>query len=111
MAFEAPSDADLVLSEVASVVADLHGADPRSVALDSDLAKSSVVDSLAVVELHDRLEDAFGVTLSEDVLATAVTPGDWLRAVLLARGSRGNDGRPASPSAADRPAGRRSLAC
>lgn len=39
------------------------------------------------------------------MLATAATPGDWLRAVLEARGSRGTRGRPAPPSTVDRPAG------
>jgi 1-acyl-sn-glycerol-3-phosphate acyltransferase len=106
MAFEAPSDADLVLREVVSVVTDLHGGVPRSVALDSDVAEELGLDSLAVVELHDRLEDAFGVTLSEDVLATAATPGDWLRAVLLARGSRGQaDALLPRPPSIARPAG------
>jgi 1-acyl-sn-glycerol-3-phosphate acyltransferase len=105
MPSEAPSDADLVLREVASVLTDLHGGVPRSVTLDSDLAEGLGLDSLAVVELHDRLEDAFGVTLSEDVLATAATPGDWLRAVLEARGSRGHAGAlsPRPPSIARPP--------
>lgn len=96
---EASSDAGLVLREVTSVVTDLHGAVPRSVTLDSDLGELGL-DSLAVVELHDRLEEEFDVTLSEDVLATAATPRDWLRAVLEARRSRGYTGplRPRPPS-------------
>ena len=59
-----------------------------------------------MVELHDRLEDAFGVTLSEDVLAAGATPGDWLRAVLEARGSGGQaGGLPSRPPSIARPPG------
>jgi acyl carrier protein len=106
MPSEASSDVDLVLRQVASVVTDLHGGVPRSVSLDSDLAEELGVDSLAVVELQDRLEEAFGVTLSEDVLATAATPGDWLRAVHEARGSRGHrDALLPNPPSIVRPAG------
>ncbi len=105
MPSETSSDADLVLDEVGSVLTDLHGAVPGSVTLDSDLVDLGL-DSLAVVELQDRLEDAFGVTLSEDVLATAATPRDWLRALLEARGSRGRrDSLVPHPPSIVRPAG------
>jgi 1-acyl-sn-glycerol-3-phosphate acyltransferase len=100
------SDADRVLDEVKSVFADLHRGNAATVRLQSDLAGDLGLDSLAVVELHDRLEVAFGVTLSEGVLASAVTPDDWLRAVLEARSEPGhprNHPHAASPPA--RPAG------
>jgi 1-acyl-sn-glycerol-3-phosphate acyltransferase len=87
---EAGGDADLVLGEAASVFADLHGGASATVTLETDLAGDLGLDSLAIVELHDRLEGAFGVTLSEDVLATATTPGDWLRAILDARTAAGH---------------------
>jgi 1-acyl-sn-glycerol-3-phosphate acyltransferase len=85
---EATSDADLVLHEVRSVFADIHGVEAAIVSLQSDLRGDLGFDSLALVELHDRLEAAFGVALSEDVL-TAATPGEWLRAVREARGKTG----------------------
>ncbi len=53
----------------------------------SDLPKEFGLDSLAVVELHDRLEHAFGVRLPAEALANARTPAEWLDAVLAARGS------------------------
>jgi len=80
------SDADLVLGEVRSVLADLHGGRVSTVTLQTELGAELGLDSLAIVELHDRLEGVFGVRLSEEVLATATTPGDWLRAILEARG-------------------------
>jgi 1-acyl-sn-glycerol-3-phosphate acyltransferase len=82
-------EADLVLAEVASLLFDLHADTGRSVHLQSDLANDLGLDSLAVVELHDRLEHAFGVRLSEEVMATAATPADWLRALLAARAETG----------------------
>ncbi len=105
MSAESSSDVDRVLDEVRSVFADLHGGRAVTVAPESDLAGELGLDSLAIVELHDRLEGAFAVRLSEDVLATARTPGDWLRAVLRARGETVIPGhRPAAPTTA-RPAG------
>jgi len=55
------------------------------VSLESDLAADLGMDSLASVELYDRLERTFAVVLPVESLATATTPGDWLRAVLEAR--------------------------
>jgi 1-acyl-sn-glycerol-3-phosphate acyltransferase len=100
------NEADRLLSEVRSVFADLHGGRTATVTLQSDLAGDLGLDSLAVVELHDRLEGAFGVTLSPDVLATAATPGDWLQAIFEARGEAGHARTdvPVAPPAV-RPAG------
>jgi 1-acyl-sn-glycerol-3-phosphate acyltransferase len=72
----------------------------------SDLSVEFGLDSLAVVELHDRLEHAFGVQLPAEVLSSARTPADWLGAVLAARGAsegaatvagRAPSGKPGSP--------------
>ena len=79
-------EADLVLDEVVSLLADLHEGAPTGVSLDSDLAGELGLDSLAIVELHDRLQRRFGVTLPEEVLASATTPGEWFRAVVAAQG-------------------------
>jgi 1-acyl-sn-glycerol-3-phosphate acyltransferase len=106
MPTETSKDADTVLREVASVYADLHGGAETAMTLQSDLAGDLGLDSLAVLELHDRLESAFGVTLSEDALANAATPDDWLRAVVEARGEtrRPELDLPTAPPVA-RPAG------
>jgi 1-acyl-sn-glycerol-3-phosphate acyltransferase len=77
---------DALLGEIASLLADLHMRPMRHLDLSTDLVRDAGLDSLATVELHDRLEQAFGVVLSEEVLATAVTPADWLHAILEARG-------------------------
>ncbi|MGD0882503.1 MAG: AMP-binding protein [Acidimicrobiales bacterium] len=81
-----PQDVDLLLDEVAMVAAEVHGGNPPPVTLTSDLGVDLGLDSLSVVELYDRLQAAFGVTLPEEVLATATTPGDWLAAILEAGG-------------------------
>jgi 1-acyl-sn-glycerol-3-phosphate acyltransferase len=79
-------DVDLLLDEVAAVAAEVHGGSPPPVTLTCNLATDLGLDSLSVVELYDRLQAAFGVTLPEEVLATATTPGDWLAAILAAGG-------------------------
>ena len=61
-------------------------------------------DSLGRGELVARIEAAFDVTLPDQVLASAETPRDLLRAVLGAAGRRQAPGhpldlRPTSPSA------------
>ena len=109
MRIEATSDADLVLHEVQSVFADIHGGQVAIVTLQSDLRSDLGFDSLALVELHDRLEGAFGVTFSEDVLAAA-TPGESLLAVREARGETGRNSHQGARRSIDRAALRGSLA-
>jgi 1-acyl-sn-glycerol-3-phosphate acyltransferase len=82
---EAGPEAQAVLWEVGSVLKDLHRGELPEVSLESDLAGDLGLDSLAVVELYDRLERTFAVVLPVESLATATTPGDWLRVVLEAR--------------------------
>jgi len=59
-----------------------------SVTLDSSLDRDLGFDSLARVELLIRIERTFEVMLSEQVLASAETPRDLLRAVLSAGSPR-----------------------
>ncbi len=80
------ADVDLLLDEVAAVASEVHGGSPPPVTLTSDLAVDLGLDSISVVELYDRLQTAFGVSLPEEVLAAAATPGDWLSAILEAGG-------------------------
>ncbi len=63
-----------------------------SLSLDSSLERDLGLDSLGRVELLGRLERAFGVRLPEEVLASAETPRDLLKAVL--------SGHPAAEAAA-----------
>lgn len=60
---------------------------------DSSLERDLGIDSLARVELLLRLEQGFGVRLSEETLMTAETPADLLAAL-----------RAASPATAEEPA-------
>lgn len=90
------AEAELVLREITSLLSDLHLGSGRQVHLGSDLVADLGLDSLALVELHDRLERAFGVELPEEALGTATTPADWLGAVIQARDTTtdlGNRGR------------------
>jgi 1-acyl-sn-glycerol-3-phosphate acyltransferase len=54
-----------------------------SSSLDSSLERDFGLDSLGRAELLTRLEKAFGVRLPEALLATAETPRDFLKAVLV----------------------------
>jgi 1-acyl-sn-glycerol-3-phosphate acyltransferase len=77
------SDALRVLEIVASLVDELHPRAQRAVPveLDSALERDLGFDSLSRVELMLRIERAFGVGLPEQLLTTAETPRDLLRAI------------------------------
>ena len=75
--------AEAVLEQVRQQALELHPRRGRSlhVTLDSALDRELGFDSLSRVELLLRLERAFGVGLSESLLAGAETPRDLWRAV------------------------------
>jgi acyl carrier protein len=89
--------AELLLSAVDEIVADVgRGRAAPVVGLDSRLDADLGLDSLSVAELLVRTEELFGVSLPEEVLATARTPRDLLRAAMssndpVPRGSHGGD--------------------
>ncbi|MCH7664753.1 MAG: AMP-binding protein, partial [Acidobacteria bacterium] len=88
--------AESLLEVVLSFVEELHpGSRPKRVTLDSSLDRDLAIDSLGRVELIGQLEKAFGVALSERLMATAETPRDLLRAVVAAEAS----GRPTAAAA------------
>lgn len=76
--------AEAVLTLVRRVASELHPhrGDTPSATLDSLLERDFGFDSLGRVEILQRIERAFGVRLPEQLLATAETPRDLLRAVL-----------------------------
>lgn len=79
---------DAVLEQVRRLALELHPRRKRSlhVTLDSTLDRDLGFDSLSRVELLQRLEHGFGVSLPEQLLASAETPRDlWL--ALLTAGS------------------------
>ncbi|MEJ2690373.1 MAG: AMP-binding protein [Deltaproteobacteria bacterium] len=80
---EADNRQALLLQTVRQLVAELHPRDPSAVTvrLDSSLDRDLGFDSLARVELLDRLEKVFKVSISEQVLAVAETPRDFLREI------------------------------
>ncbi|HXX90618.1 MAG TPA: AMP-binding protein [Acidimicrobiales bacterium] len=80
-------EAERVWQEIGVLLAELGVGGLSRLTWQSDLPREFGLDSLAVVELHDRLEQAFEVRLPAGVLATARTPADWLDAVLAASGA------------------------
>lgn len=77
--------AQTVLDIANGVAAELHsGKRGITITLDSLLDRDLGLDSLARVELLLRIGQAFSVNLPEQVLASAETPRDLLRAVLAA---------------------------
>ena len=75
---------DTLLAIVRRVSSELHARPEETVALDSSLERDLGIDSLGRVELFARIEQAFGISLPEQVYATAETPRDLLRAVQAA---------------------------
>ncbi|MFI5036579.1 MAG: 1-acyl-sn-glycerol-3-phosphate acyltransferase [Acidimicrobiales bacterium] len=78
-------DAREVLDVVSRLLDQLGVHGERPLTLDSDLTTDLGADSLALVELLDRLEDYFGVSLPDEALMTATTPRGWLDALRSAR--------------------------
>ena len=78
--------ADHLLSLVQEMVVEIHpGArESSTLNLDTSLDKDLGFDSLAQIELLGRIEKAFHVTLSEQILATVDTARDLLRAIMSA---------------------------
>ena len=77
---------EILLKTVQEFIAELHPHGERAVAvtLDSSLDRDLGIDSLGRVELLMRIERTFNVSLPEQVLASAETPRDLLRAVSAA---------------------------
>jgi acyl carrier protein len=80
------STGDVILKVIQDLVAELRRRRrlTRPVTMDSSLARDLGLDSLARVELVNRLERTFNITLPERVFADAETPRDLQRAVLSA---------------------------
>ena len=77
--------ADALVELIRKLVAELHptrSAIPAS--LDARLEQDYGFDSLGRVELFVRIDQRFGVTLTETAMADAETPRDLLRAMLAA---------------------------
>ncbi len=75
-----------LLTIIRQLAAELHARPETAIAatLDSSLERDLGFDSLGRVELLTRIEQTFGVSLPEQVFATAETPRDLLQAVLAA---------------------------
>ena len=78
----APADVLEIVQGLARELQPQRGA--RAVSLDSSLERDLGFDSLGRVELLARLEKAFGVRLSEELLGAAETPRDLLQALAAA---------------------------
>ncbi|MBK8118826.1 MAG: AMP-binding protein [Sulfuritalea sp.] len=70
-----------LLSIVDALVAEVRPGGRSGAQLDSTLERDLGLDSLARVELLARIEQAFGVRLADDVLGSAQTPRDLLKAI------------------------------
>ncbi len=89
-------DAAVLARVIRDLAQELHprGLAPAALSLDSALDRDLGFDSLGRVELLARLEAAFDVALPEQLLASAETPRDLLRAVLGAGDRRQARGAP-----------------
>src|ERR1019366_8745167 len=99
-------DAASVLDVTARLLAELRPEQATAkISLDSALDRDLGLDSLALVELLDRLEAAFDVRLPERLRDPAPPPGDLLRAGAEGprRGRRERRVRPRLPGQLHRP--------
>src|SRR5665213_2615947 len=71
-----------VLATVQTLAIELHPGLPQ-IDLDLDSRLDTVVgfDSLSFLELRDRLETEFGMSIPDRVFVDGLTPRDWLRAI------------------------------
>ena len=90
-----PPSAEAVLEIAQALARELQPqrASWRPFSLDSSLERDLGLDSLGRVELLARLEKAFGISLSEEVLSSAETLGDLLRAIPKGRLATSADAR------------------
>jgi 1-acyl-sn-glycerol-3-phosphate acyltransferase len=80
---ERPDPAERVLAIVTEVAEELHGsALGTGVRLESSLERDLGLDSLARVELLNRLDRAFAIRLPDELLAEAESPRDLLAGLL-----------------------------
>ena len=82
--------ANRLLAVVKTLAAELRPSQAETFkpALDSSLDRDLGFDSLAQMELLVRIEQAFGISLSEQVLVASDTVRDLLRATLSAGGKK-----------------------
>jgi len=86
---------DILLNVAQKLVVELHPYKAaQTVTLDSILDRDLGLDSLARVELILRVEKTFDVQLPEQLLGSAETPRDLLRAVHGSEGAVGSETRP-----------------
>jgi 1-acyl-sn-glycerol-3-phosphate acyltransferase len=81
---DAPAEALLEVVQTLALELHPHRQSIVSASLDSSLERELGFDSLGRVELLQRVERAFGVQLPDQLLATAETPRDLLRALATA---------------------------
>lgn len=67
--------------KVASMLSEQLGVEVDRISLESDVVKDLGADSLDVVQLLMALEDGFGITVSEDQVASLRTVSDILALV------------------------------
>lgn len=76
-----PDHSEILLALIVTLIKELQPGAQRVVTLDAQLENDLRLDSLGRVELLLRVEEAFGVSLPDQVLAQAETPRDLLRAL------------------------------
>jgi acyl carrier protein len=73
-----------ILEITAALAAQLHGTPAPDLDLDSSLDRDFGLESLARAELLQRLEQEFGIELSDTMLTAAERPRDLVQAILRA---------------------------
>jgi acyl carrier protein len=66
----------MTFEEVRDVVVEVLSCDAQAVTMEASLVDDLDADSLDAVELNMALEDAFGISIDDDILPTLKTIGD-----------------------------------
>ncbi|MFV8380738.1 acyl carrier protein [Corynebacterium hindlerae] len=72
------SDSQSTFTTLRNIIVESTGYDPDDVSLESNIVSDLAVDSLSIVEIAVRAEDAFGVYIGDKDAAGFTTVGDFV---------------------------------
>lgn len=81
------SEPQSTFATLRDIIVESTGYDPEDITLESNIAKELAIDSLSIVEISVRAEDAFGVYISDEAAASFHTVSDVVNYIDSAKGN------------------------